>query len=111
MQQLRLIGLILFITTVFLSLAAFATKTTEIRLFDVRQHSQNAGDSDFNSSHDETIHGDGIDQGQSPKPTFISVPILWPLLFSGGLGLALWFGTAPRSVELTRGRRRRRRRR
>ncbi len=98
MQQLRLIGLILFITTVFLSLAAFATQTTEIRLFDARQNAQPT---------EEPI--DETQPPPDPSPKFVSIPILWPLALSGGLGLVLWFGTAPRDTDATRNRRRRRR--
>jgi hypothetical protein len=91
MQRLRLFGLILFITTIFLSLAAWATQTVEIRLFDMRQ-SQEVDESNGNE-----------------QPTFIAVPIVLPLALAGGLGLFLWFGSAPREPVVNRRRRRRKR--
>ena len=101
MQQFRLIGLILFITTIFLGMAALATQTAAIRLFDAR-HAR------------ETPIDDGGLDGQEPdgafQPQFIAIPIVWPLVIAGGAGLVMWFGTAPREPPMNRGRRRRRKR-
>jgi hypothetical protein len=91
MQQLRLLGLILFITTVFLGMAAVATQTREIRLYDARN----------NNALDE-----GGESDEAAAPRFVSMPILWPLVACGGLGLIMWFGTAPRESAIQRRKRR-----
>lgn len=94
MQQTRLLGLILFITTIFLAMAAVATQTQEIRLFDGRNSSQPVNEAE---------------QTEEAIPKFVSIPILWPLAIAGGIGLVLWFVPAPREPSVKRKRRRRQR--
>lgn len=83
MQQLRLFGLTLFIVSIFLGLAAVTTQTKEIQLYDRR------------ADGGQPLE-DPNDPNEVQSLQFISVPIVWPLLASSGLGLVLWFGTAPR---------------
>jgi len=74
MQQLRLFGLVLFITTIFLAMAAAATQTTHIRF---KQPSHDAGPADDNSLQ------------------FTAIPVVYPLVIAGGIGLLMWFVPAP----------------
>lgn len=80
MPRVRLIGLVLFITTIFLAMSAAATQTTHIRF------KQQAGN---------------VDAVQ-----FTAVPVIYPLLASGTLGLLMWF--VPTTLTTARPQRRRR---
>ena len=104
MPHLRLIGLILFITALFLALAAAATQTTQIRVNrGLRPSTLPASD----STDERAANADG-----SAAPLeFVSVPVVWPLGLAGGLGLLMWFATAPREPTGRSRRRRKRRRR
>lgn len=85
MPRVRLVGLFLFITAVFIALAAAATKTTHInfkrpdRVVEAEVAAQSP---------------DGVGPGGTPPLEFRSVPIVYPLLVVGAAGLMLWFGPA-----------------
>ncbi len=81
MPLLRLIGLALFITAIFLALAAAITKTTHIRI-----QSQGAA----NVSQSSATGGSMVFPPPS-EPSFTSVPIVWPLVIAASAGLLMWF--------------------
>lgn len=93
MQQLRLIGLALFITAIFLAMAAAITRTTQIRL-------QTSGVGDAPPTNDSMVlpppdelgfnTNDPTPNAQNPVP-YASVPIVWPLIIAAGVGLLMWF--------------------
>lgn len=121
MPLVRLVGLALFITAIFLGLAAAITKTTHIRV-------RTRGTSNIAQP---SIAQPSIANGQLvlPPPTdpgvggefsatnpdaaqFTSVPIMWPLIIAAGLGLLMWFMLAsdpPRASSYTNERSGRRR--
>ena len=137
MERIRLTGLFLFITAIFLGLAAAATKTTHID-FKTPDRLVGADSSEDTASGTETSDGassgtagsvgadqgmpnsgntglDATDQGGAAQEKaavqFTSVPIIYPLAGVGMLGLALWFVPAtelPRKQTTTRKRRKRR---
>lgn len=74
MQQLRLFGLVLFITTIFLAMAAAATQTTHIRF---KQPSR-----DVSPVDDKPLQ-------------FTAIPVIYPLVIAGSIGLLMWFVPAP----------------
>jgi hypothetical protein len=109
MQQLRLMGLVLFITAIFLVLAAAITKTTHIRLQipGARDASHSGGPSD--SLDLPPLFEPAVD-GSAAQ--FTSVPVVWPLIIAAGLGLLMWFMLAsdpPRSFSSAKQRNRPRR--
>ncbi len=137
MAHLRLIGLILLITTILLALAAAATKTTHIRVkrpgrvspagekidrsvprFPAPEAVVPGGSIPRDPVPDDTEASQAagaertLDPAGTPQPSveFAQVPILWPLTLSGALGLVLWFLPAPRRRRKPTRRRRRRRR-
>jgi hypothetical protein len=120
MSQIRLIGLVLFITAIFLTLAAGLTQTTHIRLKRPESRSGNMVEETPNIPSTGTPPLDsppGAPQetqppAEPPRPQveFMSIPIAWPLLVAGGLGLLIWFSTAPRLPTKPPRRRRKRRR-
>jgi len=95
MPLFRLLGLALFITAIFLALAAAITRTTHIRM-------QLPG---TGTAAQTPIQGapvvlppamesgfDGVPrQANSGAVRFTSVPIVWPLIFTAGMGLVMWF--------------------
>jgi hypothetical protein len=91
MPLLRLIGLALFITVIFLSLAAAITQTTHIRI-------QSPSPSVLPPPPEPNFSGEFI-QIEQPTIHFTSVPIVWPLLIAAGAGLLMWFS---HPVELSR---------
>ncbi len=108
MAKVRLMGLMLFITSGLLALAAIATKTTHIRF--KQPDAVEAGSVDPTEARELN--------GEVPVPSsvqFRSVPIVYPLSGVGGLGLLMWFVPAAGASTSTTGRnrtaRRRRRRR
>jgi hypothetical protein len=99
MPLIRLIGLILFITSIFLALAAAATQTTHIRVKKPSARAQRANlveeeppviEPEFTPvlppTDDAALH-----QAVEPTIEFRTVPIVIPLAISSSLGLALWF--------------------
>ncbi|MEZ6134720.1 MAG: hypothetical protein R3C53_07410 [Pirellulaceae bacterium] len=116
MPQVRLIGLVLFVTAVFLTLVAAMTQTSHIRLKQpgrmqaaeqpAQPHAAANGPLDSQPNPPE--------ENAAPKVAFISIPILWPLAIAGCLGLILWFSTTPftpaKPTSRRRGRSRRRKR-
>ena len=91
MPLIRLIGLTLFITAVFLALVSAITKTSHIRV-----QMPGAGASIEPGQSDSAVlpppNLPGVDTGQLDQNTaFTSVPIVWPLLIAGGAGLLMWF--------------------
>ncbi len=104
MQQLRLIGLVLFITTVFLAMAAAATQTTHIRFNQPPRDANGNAIPVWQSSEPQRFGDQGSDvlaspdavnpSGESPLQ-FTAVPVLYPLVIAGGIGLLMWFVPAP----------------
>ena len=89
MPQIRLIGLILFITGVVLGLAAAATRTTHISVSDlwVSQTPPNPNQAQARPENPFAIQ----DPAELTTEGFTRIPVAWPLLGLGGLGLCLWF--------------------
>ena len=126
MPQLRLMGLALVITTIFLALAAATTQTTHIR---IKRPSRASAETSADPGATDGMGADGgnaanpfpddaFSNGVLPpttsdetasSPQFFMVPIAIPLAVAGIVGLVLWFGPAPRYSSTTARRRRRRR--
>lgn len=95
MPLLRLLGLILFITSVFLALAAAASQTTQIR-FSIpggQRPGQEVGEA---GGAEPAPGGASAPAAPAGQAEFHAVPIAWPLAICGGAGLLMWFGLAPR---------------
>ncbi len=105
MPRLRLIGLILFITTIFVGMIAVATQTKEIRFTLPEGQRPIIGQPERDPREPRL---GGALEGELPEVEFFRVPIVWPLTLCGVAGLLLWFGTAPRPTSPTARRRRRR---
>ena len=103
-QQVRLVGLFLFITAILLAMAAAATQTTHIRVSQLDSAPQQVpGDAPI---------ADPTNGGQTlPTNQFRSIPIVYPLTLVGVLGLALWFAPSIVLPDRGKGRKSRRRRR
>jgi hypothetical protein len=110
MQQLRLFGLALFITAIFIAMAAAITKTTHIHF----QTQGNAGEQQPNVQQ-PNVQQPGVQQPSVVGDSFVlpplnepgfsanepqsdlngvrftSVPIVWPLIIAAGVGLSMWF--------------------
>lgn len=132
MPHVRLIGLVLFITTIFLAMAAAATQTTHIRF---KQPSRDASgrivpgwpapQPQLSPSESSTAPTDlilppaSIDgpSSDSPQPVsdnalqFTAVPVVYPLLVAGSLGLLMWFVPAALTAFSPQRKRRAKRRR
>lgn len=100
MEKVRLFGLVLIMTTMFLGLAAMASQTMEIRL-------RRPGYADLNPV--------ALDNpAEAVEVEFVKVPIIIPLGVAGLLGLVFWFlpeVALPSKGNRPRTRRRRPRRR
>lgn len=98
MQHLRLIGLVLFITTIFLAMAAAATQTTHIRF---KQPTRDAsGNIILDWQSDDQVPDATTSTGASSPASgsllqFTAIPVIYPLVIAGGIGLLLWFVPAP----------------
>lgn len=118
MHHIRLMGLILFITTIFLGLAAAATQTRTIRVKKPSWGGPKQVTVEPASSNSPVLPpGPEIqDQDkpeQAPGLQFMNVPVIWPLCFFGMLGLAFWFvpaGVTSGAVSITKSRSRKKRR-
>ena len=113
MSLVRLIGLTLLVTSIFLTLIAAITKTTHLQLLG----------SGASVLHDGSpvVTSPGLDEPPLPtagsqfpnSPTEISIPIIWPLLAAAALGLLMWFAVPAdggrRSAQTPSTRRRRNR--
>ena len=115
MQQLRLFGLALFITAIFIAMAAAITKTTHIHFQtqgnagelqpSVQQPSVQQPSVQQPSALQDSVVGDSIVLPPPNEPgfganepktdlngvQFTSVPIVWPLIIAAGVGLSMWF--------------------
>lgn len=129
MPQVRLIGLVLFITTVFLAMAAAATQTTHIRFKKPTRDangdpiapwqtapSQQLGpqlpDTPLPGSlQDADVPTDATSLDSESPLQFIAIPVIYPLTIAGGVGLLMWFVPAPLSAAASSSKNRRRRRR
>lgn len=121
MHHIRLMGLILFITTIFLGLAAAATQTRTIKVKKPSWGSTKIEQNETDSPETPVLPPAqyGQDQAGPEQPTgleFMNVPVVWPLCFFGILGLAFWFVPAgvtsgAASITKTRSRKKRRKRR
>ncbi len=106
MSQIRLFGLVLFVTSVFLAMAAAVTQTTHIRFKKREQVATTPLGNEAAQTVGTTDEASGLQ--------FVAVPVLYPLVIAGGVGMLMWFVPAPRATA-TRGgsstaRKRRRRR-
>ncbi len=90
MSQIRLIGLVLFITSVFLAMAAAVTHTTHIR-FKEREEVATTPQS-TEPEHSPAVTDEAI------SLQFVAVPVIYPLMIAGGVGLLMWFVPAPRGT-------------
>jgi len=106
MANIRLMGLVLIITSLMLGLAAVATQTTTLRIGDIGV-ARNLEDRDTASYNGEIEASPG-------EVRFVSVPVAYPLMAACCLGLVLWFLPelvySKKSVQFTMNRRRQRRR-
>jgi len=123
MPLLRLIGLTLFITAIFLALVAAITQTTHIQVqlpgFNASTNSpalsgssQSVRPQQVDSRSglllppnsdgffgEAALGGATLPQAQAEALEFTSVPIIWPLIIAAGVGLLMWFthlGELPR---------------
>lgn len=123
MSQLRLVGLILFITAIFLGLAASVTQTSHIRFrkFDLFHPQKTQSPEAVNPpelpqsaspNSDSSNNGDVNSLIQNTttqhKVEFVSIPISWPLIAAATLGLLLWFSSSSELRPRKFGSRRRR---
>lgn len=116
MPLVRLVGLALFITAIFLGLAAAITKTTHIRVrtrgtSNIAQPSIANGQLVLPPPTDPGVGGE-FSATNPDVAQFTSVPIMWPLVIAAGLGLLMWFMLAsdpPRASSYTNERSGRRR--
>lgn len=125
MPQVRLIGLVLFITTIFLAMAAAATQTTHIRF---KQPMRDANgriipgwqtpESQLSHPRPPATPGDSIlppatagnsDAASDRTLQFTAVPVVYPLVVAGSLGLLMWF--VPAALTARKPQRKRRTRR
>ncbi len=123
MPLLRLIGLTLFITAIFLAMVAAITQTTHIQiqlpwLSDSQTGAPRGGEPSRIEPRIDLQSGlllppGGSDQVPVAEVGFTSVPIIWPLIIAAGLGLLMWFTHPGEPLRVTRsagkGRARRRR--
>ncbi len=93
MPELRLFGLVLFITTILLALAAVATKTSQIRFQNPLQSSPQSGTEE-----------------DADSAQFTSIPISWPLIAAAATGLLFWLFFSTESPRAKPARKRRSRR-
>lgn len=79
--EIRLFGLVLFITAILLALAAVATKTSHIRFQDPFQSGSSSG----------------TEGPETQDVAFTKLPIIWPLIAIAATGLLFWlsFSTEP----------------
>lgn len=108
MHLLRLTGLTLVITAIFLALASAATKTKTLRL-KKPAWARSAQVSDVPPQTEAPV-GEGE---AAPLVEFYAIPVIWPLAVAGMGGLFMWFAPAALqpTPQKTRRRRRKRRRR
>lgn len=99
MPGIRLTGLLLLITATMIGLASAATRTSHIKF--KRPDSVAAREQATEASGEE----------QADRLQFISIPILYPLLGVGMLGMMLWFAPAGLDAARPRSKPRRRSRR
>ena len=109
MPQVRLLGLVLFITSIFLAMAAAATHTTHIR-FNQPAGDARGGNFPDSQAPDASIlpprYADQAQTGAANPPQFAAVPVVYPLLGAGVLGLLMWF--VPATITPSKSRRQRR---
>ena len=96
MPLFRLIGLALFITAIFLALAAAITKTTHIRI-QLPGTSSQPQPAPSAPSVLPPLMDSAEGQSQTDSIQFTSVPIVWPLIIAGGSGLLMWFTVSSES--------------
>lgn len=138
MPHIRLIGLVLFITTIFLAMFAAATQTTHIHF--KRSNPVPAGRPaatqpvtplgpgsagpplvlppgaelsppvDFSANNPTSVPNLGGAEGVGRELQFVAVPVVYPLLIAAAVGLGLWFVPAPDPRRTAKRKRRRRRR-
>ena len=96
MPQIRLIGLLLFITAVVLALAAAVTRTTHVRFHDPRASPGTPGAAAPIDPAPSPVGGTAAPpDARPPTLSFSSIPVAWPLLGLSGLGLMMWFMQSP----------------
>ncbi len=110
MPHVRLMGLVLCITTVFLGLAAAATSTTVIRFKQPGQASLSPPPTP-DAPPQDPAGTDNLPPVDAEPLQFVSIPIFFPLVAAGITGLALWFIPAAVPAQSSRGKRSRSRRR
>lgn len=137
MHQFRLIGLVLFITTAFLTMASAVTQTTHIRFKRPTRLANGdlVGERPVNPQLNRQLNpqlnrqqaaleqpvilppalepsrstsSQSVNEPASTNLQFISVPVIYPLLIAGTLGLLMWFVPASLSRPTPTKRKRRR---
>ncbi len=129
MHQFRLIGLVLFITTAFLTMASAVTQTTHIRFKRPTRLANGdlVGERPVNPQLNRqqaaleqpvilppalepsrSTSSQSVNEPASTNLQFISVPVIYPLLIAGTLGLLMWFVPASLSRPTPTKRKRRR---
>ena len=129
MPRLRLIGLVLMVTSVFLSMAAVATKTSHVRIggesFFADGSDSEAPEPDSAVAAPDALVAQNGESGQLDEaPAAVSgdevrtakgqsreVSVVWPLAASTAVGMLLWFGPAGAAELRSQGRRKPKRRR
>lgn len=127
MPQVRLIGLVLFITAIFLAMAAAATQTTHIRFKQPMRDANGriipgwqAPESQLSPAQSAaeavgSILPPAPKGGSQPANDdglqFTAVPVIYPLVVTGSLGLLMWFVPAALTASLFQRKRRPKRRR
>ena len=117
MPLIRLIGLTLFITAIFLALVSAITKTSHIRVQMPGAGAPLESGQGNAAVNPPAVYPPAITPGVEALPldqdaAFTSVPIVWPLLMAAGAGLLMWFMhpvqsfNAPRTISKRRTKRR-----
>ncbi len=121
-MYIRLLGLVLIITTCFLAMAAFATQTMSIKLKSPSWMSSSEkieqvaepGSPVIDPTHANapiSATSTGAVSSVGEQVRFLEIPITWALAASAGLGLLLWFVPAAFADRPTNKRSKRRARR
>lgn len=127
MPQVRLIGLVLFITTIFLAMVAAATQTSHIQFKQPTRdasgriipgwqapQSQLSPAPSASGAAESILPPAASDSSQPANDNalqFTAVPVVYPLLVTGSLGLLLWFVPAALTTSMFQHKRRPKRRR
>ncbi len=95
MPLIKLIGLTLFVTAVFLLMIAAITKTTHLEFQSGGGIEVVSGGAPINVPVDPNVPNAPTrvptNNSLAQETSLVSVPILWPLALAAGAGLLVWF--------------------